>query len=318
VPNRNRVRIGILGAGGISDTHARAARAIAGVQVVAVHGANRDKAAALATSAGATAYDDLDTFLAHPMDVVAIGSPSGVHAEQATAAVRRGLHVLVEKPLDITTKRIDALIEEADRARVKVGVFFQDRLTPDLVEMKAKIDAGVLGTPVFASGRVKWYRPPEYYGDSRWRGTWRLDGGGVLMNQAIHTIDALLWLFGPVARVSGCVATRFHQIEVEDTAAAVIEFTNGAYGVLEASTAAFPGLPRRIEVTGTKGTLVHEQEARPAVVADASGHQRVFEDFFAAIDTGGNPACDAREGRRSVALIEAIYESARTGGAVAP
>jgi UDP-N-acetyl-2-amino-2-deoxyglucuronate dehydrogenase len=312
------VRIGILGGGGISDTHARAARAIAGVRVVAVHGANRDKVAALAKSAGATAYDDLDRFLAHPMDVVAIGSPSGVHAEQATAAVRRGLHVLVEKPLDITTTRIDALIEEADRARVKVGVFFQDRLTPDLVEMKAKVDAGVLGTPVLASGRVKWYRPPEYYSDSRWRGTWRLDGGGVLMNQAIHTIDALLWLFGPVARVSGCVATRLHQIEVEDTAAAVIELTNGAYGMLEASTAAFPGLPRRIEVTGSKGTLVHEQEARPAVVADASGHQRVFEDFFTAIDTGRPPACDAREGRRSVALVEAIYESARTGGAVAP
>jgi predicted dehydrogenase len=315
---KTSVRIGILGAGGISETHTRAARAIPGAQVVAVCGANSDKTAALARSAGAAAYDDLDAFLAHPMDVVAIGSPSGLHAEQAAAAVRRGLHVLVEKPLDISTARIDALIDAADRAGVKVGVFFQDRLTPDLVEMKAKIDAGVLGTPVFASGRVKWYRPPEYYGDSRWRGTWRLDGGGVLMNQAIHTIDTLLWLFGPAARVSGRVATRFHQIEVEDTAAAMIEFANGAFGMLEASTAAFPGLPRRIEVTGARGTLVHEQEARPAVVADASGHRRVFEDFFAAIATGGTPACDAREGRRSVALIEAIYESARTGGSVAP
>ena len=307
------MRIGILGAGGISDTHARAARAIAGVQVVAVHGANRDKTAALAKAAGAVAYDDLTAFLAHPMDVVAIGSPSGVHAEQATAAIRRGLHVLVEKPLDITTSRIDALIEDADRAGVKVGVFFQDRLTPDLVEMKAKVDAGALGTPVFASGRVKWYRPPEYYGDSRWRGTWRLDGGGVLMNQAIHTIDALLWLFGPAVRVSGRVATRFHQIEVEDTAAAMIEFASGAYGMLEASTATFPGTPRRIEVMGTLGSLVHEQEARPAVVADASGHQRVFEDFFTAIATSGTPACDAREGRRSVALVEAIYRSANSG-----
>lgn len=119
-----------------------------------------------------------------------------------------------------SSARIDALIEEADRAGVKVGVCFQDRLTPDLVEMKATIDEGRLGTPVFASGRVKWYRPPEYYAESRWRGTWRLDGGGVLMNQAIHTIDTLFWMFGPVARVSGHVATRFHQIEVEDTAAA--------------------------------------------------------------------------------------------------
>jgi UDP-N-acetyl-2-amino-2-deoxyglucuronate dehydrogenase len=312
------MRVGILGAGGISETHARAARAIDGVEIVAVHGANRDKAAALAASIGAAVYDDLAAFLAHPMDIVAIGSPSGVHAEQAMAAVRRGLHVLVEKPLDITTARIDALIEEADRAGVKVGVCFQDRLTPDLVEMKAAIDAGRLGTPVFASGRVTWYRPPEYYADSRWRGTWRLDGGGVLMNQAIHTIDTLLWMCGPVARVSGQVATRLHQIEVEDTAAAVLEFASGAFGVLEASTVACPGLPRRIEVTGTKGTLVHEQDARPALVTDATPHQRVFEDFLAAIETNGTPACDAREGRRSVALIEAIYKSARTGGSITP
>ena len=311
------MRIGILGAGGISDTHARAARAIDGIEVVAVHGANRDKAAALARSAGGVAYESLDAFLAHPMDLVAIGSPSGVHAEQALAAIDRGLHVLVEKPLDINVERIDRVIAAADRSGVKVGVFFQDRLTPDLVEMKAAIDAGTLGAPVFASGRVKWYRPPEYYANSRWRGTWRLDGGGILMNQAIHTIDTLLWMCGPVARVSGQVATRLHEIEVEDTAAAVLEFSSGGFGVLEASTAAFPGFPRRIEVTGTKGTLVHEQDARPAVVADASGHQRVFENFISAIKTSGTPACDAREGRRSVALIEAIYESARHGGSVA-
>lgn len=310
------MRIGILGAGGISDTHARAARAIPGVAVVAVHGANHVKAEALAQRAGAVAYADLAAFLAHPMDIVAIGSPSGVHAEQAIAAVRRGLHVLVEKPLDITTARIDSVIEEADRAGVKAGVFFQDRLTPDLVEMKAAIDEGQLGTPVCASGRVKWYRPPEYYADSRWRGTKTLDGGGVLMNQAIHTLDTLLWLCGPVAQVSARVATRLHEIEVEDTAAALLEFASGALGVFEASTAAFPGVPRRIEVTGAKGTLVHEQDARPALVADATGHQRVLEDFLAAIRSNGTPACDAREGRRSVALIEAIYQSALTGKSV--
>jgi predicted dehydrogenase len=310
------MRVGIIGAGGISDTHARAARAIPGVEVVAVHGFNHQKAEALAQKAGAVAYKDLDAFLAHPMDIVAIGSPSGVHAEQAIAAVRRGLHVLVEKPLDITTARIDSVIQEADRAGVKAGVFFQDRLTPDLVAMKKAIDEGQIGTPVCASGRVKWYRPPEYYADSRWRGTRALDGGGVLMNQAIHTIDTMLWLCGPVSQVSARVATRLHKIEVEDTSAALFEFASGGFGVFEASTAAFPGLPRRIEVTGTTGTLVHEQDARPAVVADASGHQRVFEDFLAAIHSNGTPVCDAREGRRSVALIEAIYQSALTGRSV--
>ena len=307
------MRIGILGAGGISDTHARAARAIPGVDVVAVHGLNQAKAQALAERSGAVAYPDLDAFLAHPMDVVAIGSPSGVHAEQAIAAIRRGFHVLVEKPLDISTDKIDTVIAEADRAGVKAGVFFQDRLTPDLVAMKTAIDAGEIGTQVCASGRVKWYRPPEYYADSRWRGTKSLDGGGVLINQAIHTLDSMLWLCGPVARVSARVATRLHKIDVEDTAAGVLEFASGGFGVFEASTASFPGLPRRIEVTGTKGTLVHEQDARPAMVADARGHQRVFEDFFAAIRTNRTPACDAREGRKSVALIEAIYRSARSG-----
>jgi predicted dehydrogenase len=288
------------------------------VEVVAVHGTNRDKAAALAQASGAAVYDDLEAFLAHPMDLVAIGSPSGVHVAQAIPALRRGLHVLVEKPIDTTTAKIDDLIAEADRSRAKVGVFFQDRLTPDLVELKRTLDDGRLGNPVFISGRVKWYRPPEYYSGSRWRGTRGLDGGGVLMNQAIHTIDLMLWLFGPVKRVSGRVATLLHKIEVEDTAAAVLEFTSGAIGVIEASTAAFPGLPRRVEVTGTKGTVIHEQEARPALVADAVPHRRVLEDFISAIRNDGVPACDAREGRRSVALIEAIYESARTGGSVTP
>jgi UDP-N-acetyl-2-amino-2-deoxyglucuronate dehydrogenase len=307
------VRIGILGAGGISDTHVRAAHGIEGVQVVAVHGGNRDKAAALARLAGAVPYDHLEAFLAHPMDMVAIGSPSGLHAEQAIAAVQRGLHVLVEKPLDITPARIDALIAEADRSRAKVGVFFQERLVPEIAAIKSAVDSGKIGTPVFIAGRLPWYRPPEYYGASRWRGTRALDGGGALMNQGIHTVDLLLWLFGPVAAVAGRTANRLHQIEVEDTAVATLAFENGALGSIEATTAAGPGFPRRLEVTGTEGTIVHEDPPRPAAVADATPHRRVLEDFIRAIRTGGAPACDAREGRRSVALIDAIYRSARSG-----
>ena len=307
------MRIGILGAGGISDTHVRAAHGIDGVQVVAVHGRNRDKTAALAKLAGAVPYDTLNAFLAHPMDVVAIGSPSGLHAEQAIAAVQRGLHVIVEKPLDITPARIDALIAEADRARVKVGVFFQERLMPELVAIKQSIDNGKIGRPVFIAGRLPWYRPPEYYANSRWRGTRALDGGGALMNQGIHTVDVVLWLFGPVAGVLGRTANRLHDIEVEDTAVATLEFENGALGTLEATTAAAPGFPRRLEINGTEGTIVHEEPARAAVVGDATPHRRVLEDFIRAVRTGTEPACDAREGRRSVAVIDAVYRSARSG-----
>jgi predicted dehydrogenase len=332
------MQVGILGAGNISDTHARAARAIPGVKIAAVCGANRDKTAKLAETHGAVPYDDVQAFLAHrPMDIVAIGSPSGLHAEQAIAAIRRGLHVLVEKPLDITLDKVDAVIAEASRGRVKVGVFFQDRLRPDIVTIKRMIEAGRLGRPVFASGRVKWYRPPEYYASSRWRGTWALDGGGAVMNQAIHTVDLLQWLFGPVARVCAKTATRVHSIEVEDTAAALLEFSSGALGVFEAGTSMFPGYARRVEVTGTEGTLILEGDrllaadlrstaevatAKPTdlestaspVVSDSSAHQRVFEDFIRAIETGGTPACDAREGRASVAIVQAIYRSSRQGG----
>jgi predicted dehydrogenase len=307
------MRIGILGGGNVSETHLRAARAIDGVEVVAVCGTNPKKVQALARSARAVPYDKLDAFLAHPMDIAVIGTPSGVHAEQAIQAVRRGLHVIVEKPVDTTTAKIDALIAEADRMETRVAVFFQERFFPDLLAIKKSIAAGELGKLLFASGKVKWYRPPEYYGNSRWHGTWDLDGGGVLMNQAIHTVDLLLWLLGPVLRVTGCVSTRLHDIEVEDTASALLEFQNGAFGVIEASTAASPGLPRRIEVTGTKRTIIHEVEARPASVADATPHQRVLEDFIDAINSNRNPACDVREGRRSVALIEAIYRSAKKG-----
>jgi len=332
------VKVGILGGGNISDTHARAARAIPGVEIAAVYGANRDKAQRLVDLYGGTRYDDLDRFLDHrPMDIVAIGSPSGLHAEQALAAIRRGIHVLSEKPLDVTTERIDQVIEAADRAGLEVGVFFQDRLKPDIAEMKSLIVSGKLGNPIFASGRVRWYRPPDYYSTSKWRGSWTLDGGGALMNQAVHTVDLVQWLFGPVKQVAARIATRLHDIQVEDTAAAAVEFESGALGVIEATTSSYPGYARRLDVSGSEGTLILEgdkligrdlkgaasqtaaaqepppENAASATVSDSVPHQRVFEDFIRAIRTGATPACDAREARPSVAIIEAIYRSAKSG-----
>jgi predicted dehydrogenase len=333
------IHVGILGAGNISQTHARAAHAIPGVTITAVLGRTREKAESFARDYNAAAYDDLQKFLAHkPMDVVAIGSPSGVHAEQAIAAVERGLHVLVEKPVDITTDRIDKLIAAADRAGVKVGVFFQDRLKPDIVRLKDLIDSGTLGKPILASAHVKWYRPPDYFSQSRWRGTWALDGGGALMNQGIHTVDVLQWLMGPVARLSARTATLLHKIEVEDTAVATIEFATGALGILEATTSVYPGYPRRVEVTGSEGTAILDgdtlasvelrnappsqtKEGGPTVssyspvVADASAHQRIVEDFIDAIRNNREPVCDARAGRKSVAIVQAIYASSKDNGA---
>jgi len=330
--------LGILGAGNISDTHARAAASLPNVRVSAICGANQTRVAAMAERYGATPYLDVDAFVRHrPLDIVAIGSPSGLHGAQVAAAAGQGLHVLVEKPLEVTTARIDEMAAIVERAGIQLGVFFQDRSTPDFVALKRDLEAGALGRLTLADARVKWYRPPEYYSQSRWRGTWALDGGGALMNQGIHTADLLLWLLGDVRRVYAKAVTALHSIEVEDTVVAVLEFASGAVGTFEATTAAWPGYNRRVSLSGTSGTVVIEQDrvirqdlrdrpdagssesaaagasAASPVVADASAHRRVLEDFLDALDTGRPPRVGLREGRRSIALAEAIYESSRRG-----
>ncbi len=333
------LHIGLIGGGNITDTHARAARAIPGVEIAAVYGTNREKVERLSSTHGGTPYTALETFLTHrPMDLVAIGSPSGLHATQGIAAARHGLHVLTEKPIDISTERADALIAETAKAGVKLGVFLQDRLKPDIRRLKGFVDSGGLGRPILADARVKWYRPPEYYAKSRWRGTWALDGGGALINQGVHTVDLLLWLFGDVVRAHAQMATAIHRIEAEDTLIALLEFSSSALGSLVATTSAYPGYPRRLELTGSEGTLVLEhdqlvrsdlrtvppdligrgngdqnQSASSPVVSDPRGHQAVLEDFIRAIEKNSTPACDGGEGRRSLRVVEAIYASCRTG-----
>jgi len=336
------VHIGILGGGNISRTHARAAQAIDGVEITAVCGQNVEKTRRLAADYASRAYQDLEAFLKHrPMEVVLIGTPSGLHAEHGIRAASHGLHVLVEKPIDIATARADHLIAACEEAGVKLGVFFQDRAATDVLRLKETIDAGRLGNPILVSAQVKWYRPPEYYKSSRWRGTWALDGGGALMNQGIHTVDLMLWLLGDVASVWGKAVRALHDIEAEDTVVAALEFSSGAVGTLEAATSVYPGFPRRLELTGSEGTIALENdlitsanlrtpspelvcgEARPPdersvspAVSDARGHQRIIEDFLRAIATDGVPLCDGRQARRSVELVQAIYESSGKGQAV--
>jgi UDP-N-acetyl-2-amino-2-deoxyglucuronate dehydrogenase len=306
--------IGLIGGGNISETHARAARAIPGVEIAAIYGTNADKTARLCREHGGTAYQEFDAFLNHrPMDLVIIGSPSGLHAEQGIAAARQGLHVLTEKPIEISTARADALIEAAKQSGVQLGVIFQDRLKPHIRQLKGWIEQGLLGRPLFVDARVKWYRPPEYYANS------------------------LLWLLGDVVRVQARTATLLHKIEAEDTAVATLEFASGALGVFHATTAAYPGYPRRVEISGTEGTVILEHDriiaadlrnapggiressapdenksSSSAAVSDFRGHQAVLEDFLGAIQNKRASACDGVEGRRSIALVESIYRAAKT------
>src|SRR6266478_16127 len=253
--------IGLIGSGNITQTHARAAHAIPGVQISAIHSTNSQAVVRLATEHNAKPYTDFAAFLAHkPLDLVIIGTPSGLHAEQGIAAAQHGLHVLTEKPIDISTRKADALIAAADKANVKLAVIFQDRLKPNIQRLKHWLDRGLLGKILLVDARVKWYRPPAYYSSSKWRGTFALDGGGALINQAIHTVDLILYLLGDVARVQARTATVLHKIEAEDTAVATLEFASGAVGNLLATTAAYPGYPRRIEISGTEGTVILEQD----------------------------------------------------------
>ncbi len=334
--------IGLIGGGNITETHARAARAIPGVEVSAIHGTNAEKIARLCREHGGTPYQDFEAFLKHrPMDLVIIGSPSGLHATQGIAAAHHGLHVLTEKPIEISTARADALIAAAGQSKVQLGVIFQDRMKPHIRQLKNWLDQGLLGRPLIVDARVKWYRPPEYYANSRWRGTFALDGGGALINQGVHTVDLLLWLLGDVVRVQARTGTLLHKIEAEDTAAAILEFASGALGIFHATTAAYPGYPRRVEISGTEGTVILEhdriiaaklrstpaaaesaaidenQSASSAAVTDFRGHQAVLEDFLQAIQQHRAPACDGLEGRRSIALVEAIYRAAKTPDRVA-
>jgi UDP-N-acetyl-2-amino-2-deoxyglucuronate dehydrogenase len=332
------LQAGFVGCGNITDTHARAARE-AGLGIAAFHGRDLAKAEALAVRFGGRAFARYDEFLAHrPMDLVVIGSPSALHAEQGIAAAEKSLHVLVEKPIDVTLAKGEAFVAAAERSGVRLGVLFQDRLKPELVRLRQFVSQGGLGRMLLASARVKWHRPPEYYSASHWRGRTSLDGGAALINQGVHTVDLLLWLLGDVKRVKGLTATTLHAIESEDVALALLEFASGASATLEATTAAWPGYPRRVEISGTEGTVVVEGDsvvaadlrrpapelvsagaegaasAQTATVADAAPHRRMIEDFVRAIETGAAPACDGREGLRSLAVVEAVYRAAREGG----
>ena len=339
---------GIIGCGMIAKFHARAIADIKGAKLVGCFNRTIDKANALAAEFGGQATDNLDEMLARPdIDIVTICTPSGAHMEPAIAAAKAGKHVIVEKPLDVTLKRCDAMIDACAKAGVKLGTIFPSRFHKSSQLLKKAVDEGRFGQLTLGDAYVKWYRTQAYYDSGAWRGTWKLDGGGALMNQAIHSVDLLQWLMGPVVEVSAYTNTLAHErIEVEDVATATLRFANGALGVIEATTAAFPGSLKKIELSGSQGMAVLEEEsiikwqfakmtkrdqqlldemqnrtktgggaADPAAIGHQA-HAELFREFIKAVKDKKNPNLDGSEGRRSVELILAIYKSAKTGKSV--
>ncbi|MHC4398837.1 MAG: Gfo/Idh/MocA family protein [Planctomycetota bacterium] len=339
---------GIIGCGLISGFHAKAIDDVEGAELVACFDMVPAAADKLAESTGCRAYGDLGAMLADPaVDVVTIGTPSGAHMEPAVAAAKAGKHVIVEKPLEITLERCDRIIEACRRSGVVLSTVFPSRYHDSSRLMKKAVDQGRFGRLTVGDAYVKWYRTQEYYDSGQWRGTWELDGGGALMNQAIHSVDLLTWLMGPVAELRAQTGLLAHErIAVEDVAMATLKFANGALGVIEASTAIYPGYLKRIEIHGSTGSAMMEEEdvvkwdfaekkpedarikeqmsqrvsggggaADPAAIGH-HGHARQFADVVKAIQSGSQPSVDGPEGRRSVEIILAVYLAAETGQTV--
>ena len=256
----------IVGCGMIARFHARAFTEIPGARLVALVSRNAAKAKALADALGihCECCTDLDSVLTRrDVDVVIVTTPSGAHMEPAVAAAQAGKHVVVEKPLEITLERCDRIIDACDRHGVQLCTIFPSRFADANLTLKAALVAGRFGRLTLGETACKWWRPQSYYDEGGWKGTLALDGGGALMNQAIHNVDLLQWMMGPVTHISGFTATLAHErIEVEDTAVACLRFANGALGVIQAATSIHPGLPKTIAIHGDRGSTVIEQERR--------------------------------------------------------
>jgi predicted dehydrogenase len=339
---------GIIGCGMIARFHNKAIADVKGAKLVACFDNISSAADKFAAETGCKSYHRLADMLADPaVNVVTIGTPSGAHMEPAVAAANAGKHVIVEKPLEITLKRCDAIINACQKNKVKLSTVFPSRFHESSQELKKAIDGKRFGRLTVGDAYVKWFRTQQYYDSGAWRGTWKLDGGGALMNQAVHSVDLLTWLMGPVAEVTAHTATLAHErIAVEDTAMATLKFANGALGVIEASTAIHPGYLKRIEIHGSEGTAVMEEEdiktwdfakkqkrdeqihqrmaqhrstgggaSDPSAIGH-HGHAKQFADVIEAIKKNRPPAIDGHEGRRSIEIILAIYKAAETGRAV--
>jgi len=336
------IGFGLVGTGLIGKVHAEAIAAIPGTRLVAVCGRDPGRTRELADRHGAAAFTDYNAFLSHPnLQIVNICTPSGTHAELGIAAAAAGKHVLVEKPIEISLERADALIQACDANGVKLGVIFQSRSLFPVQRIKQAIDEGRFGRLLLADAYVKWFRVPDYYAPGSWHGTLTLDGGGALINQAIHTVDLLRWMAGPVETVFAFKgALRYPHIEAEDTLVASLRFMNGALGVIEATTSVAPGFKRRLEISGERGTVILDGDeiscwalegedgagdgkgeqitdgsSNPAAIA-TEGHRRQIEDMMRAVIEDREPVVPGREGRYSLELIEALYRSANENRAV--
>jgi predicted dehydrogenase len=331
------LRFGLIGCGRVAPRHAQSLQQLPGARLVAVADVKASRAGHFAQEYGAAPYTDYRALLDRAdIDAVSICVPSGLHAQVALDAIAAGKHVLVEKPIAITLVDADRMIAAAHAAGRTLAVVLQNRYNHPMQQVRDLIDAGRLGKLYLGNACVRWYRPQSYYEDG-WHGTWAMDGGA-LMNQSIHHVDALQWFLGPVHSVYAYTATLAHRMEAEDVGVAVVRFTSGALATIEGSTLTWPqnlegsvaifGEHGSVKIGGTalnrivlwkvEGQLEQEAELLTSQVVDPPSvygysHREVLRDFVRAVTTGAPPGTPGEEARKSLALVVAIYESARTG-----
>ncbi len=332
--------LGIVGAGNISKLHATVANDIEGMKVAAVADIDINRAKAFADMYDCEYYTDYNEMLkSDKVDIVSVCTPSSLHSSVSIAAACAGKHLIVEKPLDVTLERIDGIIKACEENNVVLCPIVQHRFDEDVMALKEALDAGKMKKVLYGSCNVKWWRDQNYYDQGGWRGTWKYDGGGALMNQSIHYIDLLIHLLGPIDEIYGRCATLGHErMETEDLAVAVLKFKNGALGLIEGTTVAYPGIEAVLDIytqngsvrikddhivlweckedTGIEFKISKDQigtgSSKPMDISSAS-HKRQFVDMIEALNTGRKPKVDGYEARKTVEAILTVYKSAATG-----
>lgn len=350
-------KIAIVGIGAIAGMHARAIADIPNAQLVAGSCRTQEKGEKFTAEFGGNWYSNyVDMLDKEKPDFITIATPSGFHLEPVLAAAERGIHVLCEKPLEISNERVDQILTAAENAGITLGCIFPQRFNPVVRTLHDAAKAGRFGQLAVANAYVPWWRDDEYYAPSRWQGTLEMDGGGAMINQSIHAIDALQWIAatagaGPVTEVFAFTGKCGHDpklIEVEDTGVAALRFESGAMGLILATTAMYPGSMQRIHFGGRDGSVeIHEEllfnwqfrnetdedqkirdqyankesitgGAGDPMAINYSNHTRTIEEFIEALEQNRKPFTDGHEARKSVAIIRAVYESAQTGQPVKP
>lgn len=338
-------KLGLVGCGTISGTHAKAIAETQEGTLVAAHSRTESKLEEFCDEYGLRGYTDYQQFLSEAdIDTVVICTPSGTHLDYGKQAAQAGKNVIVEKPIEVRLERAQALVDSCEEQGVQLAVIYQNRFIEDVRNMKEVLASGKMGDPVMVDASVKWFRDQEYYDSGGWRGTLDLDGGGAVINQAIHTVDLMLWMCGEVESLQAYKGTLTHEgIEGEDNAVAALKFSSGAMGVFHASTSVVPAQDRRIEVHAQHGTALlkgdrlsitgidsdfnpeNNNDEKSGAGADDPmagmsyrNHQKQYDQILTAFREGTEPVVSGRESLKSLAFVEALYKSSEQQTAVCP